>query len=158
MSTANEIEKLNELKNAGAISEEEFEQAKTELLKQINTDSLPGEGIPAEADINMWGMFIHLSQFAGYVIPFLGFILPIVLWQIKKNESDIIDQHGKNVTNWLISAVIYGFISAILSVIIIGVPMLIALGIVGIVFPIIGGIKANNGEIWVYPVSIKFFK
>ena len=27
-----------------------------------------------------------------------------------------------------------------------------------IIFPIIGGIKANNGELWKYPLSIQFFK
>jgi uncharacterized Tic20 family protein len=34
----------------------------------------------------------------------------------------------------------------------------VALVIIGIVFPIIGGIKANNGEVWKYPLSIPFFK
>jgi len=27
-----------------------------------------------------------------------------------------------------------------------------------IAFPIVGGIKANNGEVWRYPLSIQFFK
>ncbi|MGA2060305.1 MAG: DUF4870 domain-containing protein [Thermoguttaceae bacterium] len=27
-----------------------------------------------------------------------------------------------------------------------------------IIFPIVGGIKAKNGELWKYPLSIQFFK
>jgi hypothetical protein len=109
-------------------------------------------------DTNMWGMFIHISQFAGVVVPYAGLILPIVLWQIKKNESPVIDKHGKIVTNWIISASIYGIVSAMLSAILIGIPMLFALLLCAVVFPIIGAVKANNGEIWQYPMCIKFFK
>jgi uncharacterized Tic20 family protein len=40
---------------------------------------------------------------------------------------------------------------------VIGVPLLIILGVLGIIFPIIAGIKANNGEVWKYPGAIGFF-
>jgi uncharacterized Tic20 family protein len=35
--------------------------------------------------------------------------------------------------------------------------MLIALGIASIIFTIVGGIKANEGKIWKYPMAIRFF-
>jgi uncharacterized protein len=34
--------------------------------------------------------------------------------------------------------------------------MLMVLAVLAIVFPIIGGIKANNGEFWDYPITIRF--
>jgi uncharacterized Tic20 family protein len=157
MSVTDEIAKLNELKESGAITEEEFDTAKAELLKQIAVEK-PKTEDGVLKDENMWGMFVHLSQFAGYLVPFLGFILPIVLWQIYKDKSQLIDMHGKNVTNWIISATIYSLGCFILSFIVIGIPMFFALAIIGIVFPIIGGIKANNGIVWEYPMAIKFFK
>lgn len=84
--------------------------------------------------------------------------MPIVLWQMKKNESEFIDLNGKIIANWLISGVIYSLICLVLIVVLIGIPMLVVLGILGIVFPVIGAIKANNGEAWSYPLSIKFLK
>jgi uncharacterized Tic20 family protein len=105
-----------------------------------------------------WGMFLHLSQLANLVIPPVGIIAPIVLWQMKKDEMPAIDAHGKMVVNWLISSLIYGVVSGILVFLVIGIFMLIALGILTVVFPIIGGIKANNGEYWEYPLTIKFLK
>jgi uncharacterized Tic20 family protein len=42
--------------------------------------------------------------------------------------------------------------------VLVGILLLIALGIVAIVFPIIGAVKANNGELWEYPLTIKFLK
>jgi len=160
MSIAEEIKKLDELRENGSISEEEYQKAKESLLAKTEST---GEKFSEAAgniarDENMWGMFIHLSQLLGFLLFGLGFIVPIVLWQVKKNESEVINQHGMIVVNWLITAVILGVIFSVLSYILIGIPLLLALGVVAVIFPIVGGIKANNGEIWHYPISIKFFK
>ncbi len=80
------------------------------------------------------------------------------MWATIKKESSVIDAHGKNVINWIISFMIYAFISAMLCFVLIGIPMLFALGICSIVFTIMGAVKANNGVVWKYPMSIRFFK
>ncbi len=115
-------------------------------------------------DKDFWGMtetdyiiLMHLSQFAGIIIIGLGLVLPIVMWLSNKDKSALIDEHGKIITNWLISAAIYTVISLILVWIVIGIVFLVILTILAIVFPIIGAIKANRGEVFVYPLSIKFF-
>ena len=104
------------------------------------------------------GMFLHLSQLLNFVIPFGGIVAPILIWQFKKDEIPALDAHGKMVTNWIISAAIYGVVSAVLCIVLIGFLGLLALFIMGIVFPIIGAIKANNGEFYEYPLTIKFLK
>lgn len=104
------------------------------------------------------GMFLHLSQLLNLIIPLGGIIAPIALWQMKKDEMPGLDEHGKMVTNWLISSFIYLVVSGVLSIVLIGFLGLFAVMIMGIVFPIIGGIKANNGELWNYPLTIKFLK
>ncbi len=103
-------------------------------------------------------MLLHLSQLANFLVPLGGLIVPIVIWQVKKTELPGIDVHGKIVVNWIISALLYGIGCFILFFLLIGIPMLVALGIIAIIFPIVGGIKANNGEAWKYPLSITFFK
>jgi uncharacterized Tic20 family protein len=110
-----------------------------------------------EKDGRQWGMFIHLSQFAGYVFPLAGLILPIVLWQVKKNELPGVDAHGRIVVNWFLSGLIYGIVSTILCIFLIGIPMVFLLIILAIVYPIVGAVKANDGVIWKYPGSIPFF-
>jgi uncharacterized protein len=159
MSIADEIEKLSKLKQSGAITEEEFLKAKTSLLKQ--NESI-GEKLNyilgnISSDENIWAMFMHFSLLCGFLIPIAGLIVPIVMWQVKKDESDLIDKHGRIIVNWIITYIILVIAFGILCFIVIGIPLVGALFICGIVFPIIGGIKANNGEIWPYPFSIKFF-
>ncbi|MDY7017902.1 MAG: DUF4870 domain-containing protein [Nitrospirota bacterium] len=119
---------------------------------------LPERGRPRAQDIQTWAMWIHFSQFAGIFIPFAGLIVPVILWQAKRGEFPDLDPHGKAVTNWVLSLVLYGFVCLILSFGLIGIPLLLALGIVGVVFPVIGGIKANMGEAWKYPLAIPFLK
>ena len=52
---------------------------------------------------------------------------------------------------------IYGLVAGLLCFVLVGIPLLMALGLVGIIFPIIGAIKAGNGEVWPYPFMLKLF-
>jgi uncharacterized protein len=160
MNIAEEISKLQELRDKGTLSEEEFVKAKAAI---INPPAAPVGYAPtsmtperqAEQE-RLWGMLMHFSLLLTYAL--VGIVLAIVIWQMKKKDLPGLDAHGKNVVNWVISEFIYGFVSAILCMIIIGIPMLMVLGVLGIAFPIIAGIKANNGQVWKYPLSIQFLK
>lgn len=159
MNIAEELERLENLRQRGALSEEEYQKAKEALLRQSEpvSQKLSSALNHVTADVNLWSMFIHLSQFCGYLLPLVGLVVPIVLWQLKKDDSPVIDQHGRIVANWIISSLIYYIISILLSLAFIGIPLFFAVMAVCIVFPIVGGIKANDGEVWEYPLSIKFF-
>jgi uncharacterized Tic20 family protein len=100
-------------------------------------------------------MLMHLSQFAGFVIPLAGFIVPIIMWVTNKDNSASVDLHGKNIVNFMISYAIY---TAVLCITIIGIPVAIVLGILYLVFVVLASLKANNGEYWQYPLSIQFIK
>ncbi|MEM7311991.1 MAG: DUF4870 domain-containing protein [Planctomycetota bacterium] len=104
-----------------------------------------------DKETRTWAMLLHLSVFAGYVVPFAGLITPIVIWQIKKDEMPEIDAHGRKVANFLISMFIYGVICWALCFVLIGFALLFVLTGIGIAYPIIGAIKANDGDLWSYP-------
>lgn len=98
-----------------------------------------------------YAMLIHLLQIVGILIP-------LILWLVKRDSSKFIDDNGKIVINWFLSCLIYAIAGAILSLVFIGTFILMALGICHLIFLILGSIKANNGELWPYPLSIKFLK
>lgn len=109
-----------------------------------------------------WGMnmrsfliLLHLSQFGGYLVPMAGWLLPLIMWLTNREEFPEIDRHGKMIMNWIISSVIYGFVGFVLTFVLIGIPLLIALGIMMVVFPIVGAIKADGGEFWTYPLTLR---
>ena len=115
-------------------------------------------------DAKQWAMFLHLSQLAGYVVPVLGLAAPIVIWQMKREQFPDIDRHGKMVTNWIISFLIYSAVLVLLTVITCGwggfltAPIGVVLGVVAVVYAIIGGLKAKDGIFWPYPGTITFLK
>jgi uncharacterized Tic20 family protein len=109
-------------------------------------------------DQRQTGMFLHLSQLAGLIVPFAGIVVPVVIWQTQKDKIPALDAHGKMVTNWMISALIYSAVSVILMFVLVGFLTMLTVIIMAIVFPIIGAVKANNGELWEYPLTIKFLK
>lgn len=106
---------------------------------------------------NTFLMLMHLSQLAGFVVPGAGLILPIVMWATNKDQSEVVDRHGKMILNWMISLFIYSIVSFILVFLIVGIFTFIALALINLIFAVIGGVKANEGVLWHYPLSIKFF-
>lgn len=50
---------------------------------------------------------IHLSAFSGYFIPLGSVIIPLIIWNIKKDESEFVDQHGKEAVNFNLSFLLY---------------------------------------------------
>ncbi len=114
---------------------------------------------PDHRQINQLGMLIHLGLLAGFLIPLAGLVVPIVLCQLKKDEHPVLDEHGKIVVDWILSALIYGLVCAVLSLVLIGiVGFYAALAVATVAFAIIGGVKANDGIVWEYPLSIRFLK
>jgi uncharacterized Tic20 family protein len=167
MNLADELQKLQQLHQSGAINDDEFTLAKAKLLNG-STVAQPFASAPSEAtwvdpetqekQTRQWAFLLHLSIWAGFVLPVAGLAVPIAIWQLKKSDLPGIDQHGKNAVNWIISKLIYFVICLVLCFVIIGIPLLIALGAVGVIFPLIAAIKANNGEVWKYPMAITFVK
>ena len=123
------------------------------------TDTARPAVLNRDRETNQWAMFIHFSMLAGWIVPIGGLIVPILLWQIKKDELPGIVPHAHIVLNWIVTSLVYAMICFILTFVLIGVLGFFALGIATIIFAVIGGIKANNGEVWEYPGTfIKIFK
>jgi uncharacterized protein len=163
-----QIEKLNELKEKGMITEEEFQRAKEKILagEAVSTPEAAPQVAPVstprpiEIKTNNfdYAMMMHLAQFASILIPLLGLVIPLVMWQSRKNDDDYIDQQGKVVMNWALSSLIYAVVSWILVFVLIGFVLLFALFICSIIFIIMGSINANKGVVKNYPLSISFFQ
>lgn len=102
-----------------------------------------------------WGMLCHLTALGVFIFPLGNIVGPLIVWLIKKDESPFVEDQGKESLNFQISFTIYCVLSAILIVVVIGIFLLIALGILFIILVIIASIKANEGEKYRYPLTIR---
>lgn len=161
MTIADELARLQQLRDSGALTETEFEEAKRKALHERPQSPLGFGGPPAPGQVMgvnevTYSVLMHLSQLL--VVSGLGIIVPIAMWLIGKEDSDFVRRQGNRMMNWFISSLIYAVICGLLCLVVIGFPLLGLLAILEIVFPIIAAVKANNGEVWSYPLAIRFFE
>jgi len=114
---------------------------------------------PTPDNENLYGVITHLTPLAGFVLPGMGTLLgPILWWAMMKDKSERVREHGVEAINLAISYMIYMAACVPLVFLLIGIPLLFALSIALIVYVIIGAIKAAEGELFRYPLILRFLK
>lgn len=139
------------------------EAPETPAAEPATTLSSPSSGRPApvspeEKENRNWALIAHVSSLSSFIgIP--GFIGPLVVWLAKKDELPFASEQAKEALNFQISLFIYGVICVVLVMTVIGaligIPGLIALVVVEVVFTIIASIKAGEGKAYRYPMTIR---
>lgn len=87
-----------------------------------------------------------------------GWVPPLIALLAKGNQSPTVRAHAVNSLNFQITWSVVGLIGWITVCILVGFLFLLAAYVVGIVFSIIAGIKANEGQIYDYKAAIKLVK
>ena len=113
-------------------------------------------GTSNSGNVRSWCVACHLSALAGFVVPALGHIFgPLIVWLIKRADSSEIDAHGKEALNFQISMLIYNLVAGVLCLVLIGFVLLAILHILNVVFVIIAALKAGEGEMYRYPLTLR---
>lgn len=123
-----------------------------------------GEGL--DANTRLLGTLVHLSCFLSLLIAsplFLSPIGPLIFWLTTRNNHPFLDDQGKEALNFQISILIYATVCAViclpLFIILIGIPLLILLetivGIFWVACSIVAAVRANSGEWYRYPLTIR---
>jgi hypothetical protein len=112
---------------------------------------ITGSSMPTQ-DEKTWGMLSHLS---GLLLAFIG---PLIIWQTKGKESAWVERQAIEALNFQITVGIAFIASFILTFVLIGACLMPLVGLGALVLSIIAGIKANNGEVYRYPATIRLIK
>jgi uncharacterized Tic20 family protein len=109
------------------------------------------------SDVRTWCVLCHASALLGFFIPWAFHILgPLIVWLAKRGDSPEIDAHGKESLNFQISMLIYNLVAGVLCLLLIGFALLFILHILNLVFVIVASIKASEGKLYRYPLTIRF--
>ena len=87
-----------------------------------------------------------------------GFLAPLIIYLVKKDDSPYVRHHAAQALNFQLSIIIYAIVSFILILVLIGILLLLALGVGAFVLTIVAAIKASNGEWYRYPLAIPFVR
>jgi len=99
-----------------------------------------------------------LAMLAYILGIFTGFLGPLVLWLVKKDQSKFVAFHSLQAL--LLHAVVtIGYIiSSVLFIVFVGFLTMPVFGLLGLVFSIIAGLAANRGEWYDIPVIGKIVR
>jgi len=103
-------------------------------------------------DEKLWATLIHL----GGIL--FSFVPALVGYLVLKDRGPFIREHTRTALNFQITIAIAYVVSAILSVIGIGVVLAFVVGVLAVVFSIIAAVAANKGQWYKYPLTIEFIK
>jgi uncharacterized Tic20 family protein len=110
-----------------------------------------GQAAVGKDDTNM-AMLCHILAI------FTGFLGPLIIWLIKKDDSPYVDRQGKEALNFQLTILIAWVASGLLAMACIGFVLMPVVGIVDLVFCILAAVKSSRGEEYRYPVCIRFVK
>jgi uncharacterized protein len=108
---------------------------------------------PSQEERN-WAMAAHVGSFLAAWVA-LGLLAPLVVLLAKGNESAYIRRHAVESLNFQINALVYIAVFALLVIVLVGIPLLVAYGIFYLVVVILGTVRASNGEEYRYPATIR---
>jgi hypothetical protein len=83
-------------------------------------------------------------------------VAPLIVLLVFGQRSAYVRAHAVESLNFNLSWLLYGIVAVILAFLLIGIPILIALGLAYLVLIVIASVRANNGEFFRYPLTIRF--
>lgn len=107
----------------------------------------PG-GSQGSSDDTIWAVLAHLSFFG---LPFIG---PLVIYLVKKDTSPFVRLHAAEALNFHITLTIATAISTVLILVLIGIFLLIAVGVFGLVGTVLAAVAAGQGRTFRYPLTL----
>ncbi len=119
-------------------------------------DSLPG-GSPSAEERN-WALAAHLAGLLGYLVVVGSIVGPLVVWLVKKEESEFIADQALEALNFQITVFLLTVVCIVLALCVVGALLLIPLAVADLVFTIVAAMAASRGERYRYPFSLRLVK
>lgn len=99
------------------------------------------------------GILVHLGGL------FTSWVIPLIIYLIKKGDGDTFTvRNAREALNFQITVFIGLMVSFILAFILIGIFIMWAIGLFNLIFCILAAVKASNGEVYRYPLTLRLIK
>ena len=104
------------------------------------------------ADEKLWSTLIHVGGI------FFSFLPALIGYLVLKDRGPFVREHTRAALNFQITLIFAYILGGILSIIVVGFLLIVAAGVLNIVFSILAAIAANNGQAYRYPMAIELVK
>ena len=106
------------------------------------------------SDERLLALLMHLLALVS------GFIGPLVIWVVKKDDSPCIDQHGQEALNFQLSILIYSLPIAVIAFLTCGLGALLLLPLFALIVTgcVLAAMQGHRGEACNYPLTIRLLQ
>jgi len=131
--------------------------------EDVHSNWVTGE---IEKDARVWAMVCHLAGLAGLspILPVIGgAVAPLVIWQLKGEAFPFVAEQGRRAVNFQLSVLLYCSVATMLCFVsLVGIRLIpvifCVVSLVDLILVLVAAVRANRGEHYRYPLTIRFFK
>ena len=116
-----------------------------------DSDTVPYD---VSSEDRTWAIITHASAFVGFFVPLGNILGPLLVWAIKKDESQFLDENGKQAINFQITWTILFFVAALSIILVIGILLLPLVALAWFVLVVIAIIRASDDQVYDYPLTL----
>lgn len=103
-------------------------------------------------DEKTWSILVHLG---GIVFAWLA---PLIGYIVLKDRGPFVRAHSVAALNFQLTLLIAYVVGVVSSLFFVGIFLLLAAAVVGVVFSVIAAVAASNGQYYRYPLAIDFVR
>jgi len=119
---------------------------------------MQAEAGPAEAQAapgreeRQWAMLCHMSAMLMYVTVIGGFVAPLVIWLLKRDEMPFVADQGRETLNFQITTLLALVVGGCLAIVLIGFVIIGVVLLFHFIVTIIAAVKTSEGVVYRYPI------
>ena len=103
-------------------------------------------------DERQWAMLCHLSAMLMYCTVIGGFIAPLVIWLLKRDEMPFVADQGRETLNFQITTLLALIAGGLLAIVLIGFVIIGAVLLFHFIVTIIATVRVSEGVLYRYPI------
>ncbi len=114
----------------------------------------PGQFGGLTPEERTWGGAAHWSALVAAFVA-LAFLGPLLVLLLKGSSSPYVRRQAVESLNFQLSILIYATVSAVLVLVLVGFVLLAVVGVLWLVFTILGSVRTADGGEYRYPLTIR---
>jgi uncharacterized protein len=119
----------------------------------MQADTGPEQTIVAPPrDECQWAMLCHLSAMLMYLTVIGGFIAPLIIWLMKRDEMPFVRDQGRETLNFQITTLLALCVGGLLAIVLVGFVVIAAVLLFHFIVTIIATVKVSEGVLYRYPI------
>jgi len=110
-------------------------------------------------DERKYATWMHVTGLSSYIgIPFGHVLVPLILWLLRRKQSDYVNQQGVEILNFQLSITFYYMFSYIMIFILIGFVFLPVVFLLHVIATIMATVKTHEGGYFRYPATLRVIR